>query len=337
MMKQLSNEKKSEIIAYNKIGKSEREISILTQVPRSTIGNILRNYIKRGTLNRYGKSGRKLCIQTEDIEILLREVKLNPKISAAKLAIILKNKTGKDVTPQTIRNYLKKNSYKSRIACKKPLLKKKNKIARFEISKKWINWCKTEWNDVIFSDECKFNVFYNSNRKIWRKDGTRLSDKNIIPTIKHGGGSVMVWGCMSHKGVGNLVFIDEIMDKYLYANILANNLVLSASKMGMDRYIFQHDNDPKHSSKFVSQFLEENKIEVLNWPSRSPDINPIEHVWAHMKRELRGKMFKNKNDLKMALLALWEDISQEFLEKLVQSMPRRVKAVLSEKGGHTSY
>jgi hypothetical protein len=136
---------------------------------------------------------------------------------------------------------------------------------------------------------------------------------------------------ISSKGVGDLVFIDKIMDRFLYVNILANNLDTSAAKIGLDRYIFQHDNDPKHSSALVKKFLEEKKINVLKLPSQSPDLNPIKHIWAYMKRELRGKMFKNKDELKKTLLDLWNDISVDFVRKLMILMPRRIRAVLLAK------
>ncbi|KAH8288665.1 hypothetical protein KR054_007468, partial [Drosophila jambulina] len=72
----------------------------------------------------------------------------------------------------------------------------------------------------------------------------------VKATVKHGGGSVLVWGCMSARGVGNLIFIDGIMNAEMYLNILKENLHSSATKMGLERdnFIFQQDNDPKHTA-----------------------------------------------------------------------------------------
>jgi hypothetical protein len=91
---------------------------------------------------------------------------------------------------------------------------------------------------IIFSDECKFKMFYSDEHvKKWRRLGTGLLPKNITPTVKFGGGSVMVWGCISCHGVGRLVFIDEKINAARYVNILANNLEESAELMGLDSYI----------------------------------------------------------------------------------------------------
>lgn len=172
---------------------------------------------------------------------------------------------------------------------------------------------------------------------MWREPSKKLNPRYVETTVKFGKGNVMVWGCFSSKGVGKLVFIDEIMDMWLYLDILRNNLWESASIMGLDHFIFQHDNDPKHSSKLVSEFLEVSEIEVLDWPSQSPDLNPIEHVWAYMKKELRGTNFKTKNDLKVELVRLWNSLPQGFIYKLVKSIPKRVKEVLKSNGKYTNY
>ncbi len=85
------------------------------------------------------------------------------------------------------------------------------------------------------------------------------------------------------------------MDAIAYKNILANNLFQSAAKMGLDYFYFQHDNDPKHTSKFYNKYLEFQEINTLDWPTQSPDLNPIEHVWALIKTKLREFYAKNKN------------------------------------------
>lgn len=148
------------------------------------------------------------------------------------------------------------------------------------------------WKNVIFVDESKFNLFTSDTKqqRVWRKPNTELQSKNINSTVKHGGKSVMVWGAMGYNGVGDLVFIDTTMNKEVYLNILKNNLVSSAEKLGVsNNYCFYQDNDPKHTALDVRLWLLYNCPKVLKTPPQSPDLNPIEHLWAYLEQAIRKK------------------------------------------------
>ncbi len=101
------------------------------------------------------------------------------------------------------------------------------------------------WNHVLWSDETKINLFGSDGvKRVWRQPGEEYKDKCVLPTVKHGGGSVMVWGCMSAAGTGELQFIEGTMNANMYCDILKQRLGRRA--------VFQHDNDPKHTSKMTT-------------------------------------------------------------------------------------
>ncbi|GFV47694.1 transposable element Tc1 transposase [Trichonephila clavipes] len=181
------------------------------------------------------------------------------------------NTLGRSVSAETVRRVLRKAGYNGRVARKKPLIGKRNRVKRLKFAKEHILKPQQFWNEVIFSDESKFNIFGSDGRRmVSRKPNTSHHPKHTIPTVKHGGGSVMVWECMAAPGVGKLVFIDGIMHKIAYLNILQNNLKESADNLGLgSNFIFQQDNDPKHTAFGVKEWLLYHCRNQLNTPPHS--------------------------------------------------------------------
>ncbi|GFY04328.1 transposable element Tcb2 transposase [Trichonephila clavipes] len=144
---------------------------------------------------------------------------------------------------------------------------------------------------------------------------------------------------MAATGVGNLVIIDGIMNQYSYLNILKNNLSQSASKLGLDGcFTFQKDNDPKHTARVVREWLLYNvRKQIKKNRPQSPDLNPIEHLWNYLDRQIRKQEIKTKNDLKKTLLEEWQKIPSSVTQNLVKSVPSRLRAVIKAKGYPTNY
>ena len=173
---------------------------------------------------------------------------------------------------------------------------------------------------------------------VWRSAKEEFEPHCTVPTVKYGGGNVKCWGCFSATGVGNLVFIDGNMTGEMYRDILDKNLLESVKKLKMnDDWIFQQDNDPKHKAAIVTNWLNRNQVERLNWPSFSPDMNPIEHLWDEVERRLKKKQPKNKTELQKCLIEVWEEIEVSVLKKLVDSVPNRLNEVIRVKGYPTRY
>lgn len=151
----------------------------------------------------------------------------------------------------------------------------------------------------------------------------------------------VVWGCMMWEGVEYACKIDGKMDKHLYTAILEDELQASLDHYGKtpQDIIFQQDGDPKHRSYKAMDWLKDHEFQVLSWPPQSPDLNPIEHLWFHLKRRLGGyeKAPGGVLELWDRIQEEWEKIPASVCQNLIESMPRRVEAVLKAKGGLTKY
>ncbi len=109
------------------------------------------------------------------------------------------------------------------------------------------------WNLVLWSDETKINLFGSDGvKRLWRQPGEEYKDKYVLSTVKHVGGSVMVWGCMSAAGTGELQFIEGTMNANMCCDMLKQSMIPSHRRLGC-RAVFQHDNDHCLSKDAVSK------------------------------------------------------------------------------------
>ena len=127
------------------------------------------------------------------------------------------------------------------------------------------------------------------------------------------------------------------MDRFIYRNILETVMLPYAEEEMPLRWVFQHDNDPKHTSNHVKSWLLNNNINVLKWPAQSPDLNPIENLWEIVNGRIKRDSATNKRTLFSQIKDAWEDIPNDQIKRLIDSMPRRCAAVIKNKGYAINY
>ncbi|CAF1233788.1 unnamed protein product [Didymodactylos carnosus] len=261
--------------------------------------------------NIFGR-GRKRKTTTTTDRLIQRKLKIDRRKSARSVTSELEKELGIVISQSTVRRRAHEIGLFGRVARKKPYVSKMNRVKRLKYAKEMLGKPFDYWDTVVWSDESKFNLFGSDGKGVvWRSRKEEFDPKCTLPTVKYGGGSVIVWGCFTEKGVGKLYILDRIMDRFYYREILKKNLIPSIQQLSLGtNFTFMHDNDPKHTLALVRSWLRNNGVRVLQWPSSSPDLNPIEHLWDVLEDRVKKRQPKNKAELALHLVEEWNKIER---------------------------
>ena len=185
----------------------------------------------------------------------------------------------------------------------------------------------------------KLNYSEGTQRQVFgKKNGTAFKKHNTIPIVKFAGGSIMIRECFSSNGTGELQVIHGRMNDSMYSEIIEKNLQKSATSLGHGRnFVLQHDNDPRHTPKLTKELFEDNGISTLNWPSQSPDLNPIENLWNTLKVKVHKLNLQNIKQLEELCKEEWGKVMLDQCGKLVANYKKRLEAVKQNRGYATKY
>jgi len=219
----------------------------------------------------------------------------------------------------------------------------RHKKQRHRFALKHRHWTVEEWKRVVWSDETKVErVGFGGLEWVWKRPaGGAITEQHVKGTVKFGGGGLMMWACATSQGVGYACRIDGGLDGQLYTHILDDEFLQTLEYYGLekDEIIFQQDNDSKHTSRLARRWFEGKGVKVLSWPSQSPDLNPMENLWHHLKQQLAAYPTEacNVDSLWERVQTEWEKIPVDACVHLIESMPKRIAAVLKAQGGYTKY
>ena len=256
--------------------------------------------------------------------------------SAADLSGSLKERTSTEISRRTVQRRLHERNFKKCPKTKKPYVSSVNRRKRVNFAKRYRAWTVDEWKKVVWSDESPFVLRCQNRSYVWCRPTEKFSPRSLQGTLKHQK-KIMVWGCFSWHGVGAFHQIKGALTKEKYRPISTRQMRPSARRLHGENFIFQHDNDPKHTSHVVKNYLRNQSIEVLSWPPQSPDLNPIENLWGEINRKLRKRTFQSEEQLFDSLKQEWVNLSNDYLKKLVESMPNRCRKVIKSRGYPIDY
>ncbi|KAG2468153.1 TC1A transposase, partial [Polypterus senegalus] len=336
--KELSVDLRDRIVSRHKSGEGYRKISAALKVPVSRVAFIIRKWKKFETTRTLPRVGRQSKLSNWGRRVLVREVTKNLMVTLSELqrSSVERREPSRRTT---ISAAIHQSGLYGRVARWKPLLSKRHMADHLEFAKRHLKDSQTMRNKILWSDETKIELFgVNARHHVWRKLGIAHHQANTIPTVKHGGGSIMLWGYFSVAGTGRLVRIKGKMIVAMYRDILDKNLLQSALDLRLgQRFIFQQDNDPKHTAKISKEWLQDNSVNVPEWPSQSPDLNPIEHLWRDLKMAVHRCFPSNLMELERCCKEEWAKLAKDRCTKLVASYSKRLEAVIAATGASTKY
>ncbi len=265
--KELSKDVRDKTVDLHKAGMGYKTIAKQLGEKVTTVGAIIRKWKKHKITANLPQTGAPCKISPRGVSMIMRTVRNQPRTTREDLVNDLKA-AGTIVTKKTIGNTLRREGLKSCSARKVPLLKKAHVLVRL----KFANDSEENWVKVLWSDETKIQLFdINSMRRVWRRRNAAYDHKNTIPTVKHGGGNIMLWGVFLLRGQDHCTASKGWWTGSMYRQ-----------GQGIENG-FQHDNDPKHTAKATKEWLKKKHIKVLECPSQSPDLHPIENLWRELK------------------------------------------------------
>jgi transposase len=328
----LTEDQRWMIVSLHKDGQNNDTIAAKVLCHVQSVQRWIEHYNTTQSVQDNRRSGRKRKLTAEDSSAIITSATNQPRTTPK----VLRRELQLSVSARTIRRTLDSAGLPGRVAQVQHPFTSDNLRARRSFGEGYSRW-KEDWHTVIFSDETSMPLGPSGREYVQRPPGQALNPKYTIKKKTHYPKAHM-WGCFCSKGVGaNYIFTDNL-DKVLLRHILSTNLIRAAHRFfPSGQWWLLHDNDPKHTSGLVRDWCHNNGVSELDFPPYSPDLNPIENVWSDWKRRVHARNASTMDELKQYMQEEWDATNPSFLAKLVNSMPKRCKAVVANQGHKTTY
>lgn len=323
-------------------GESNAEVARLLGCSTRTVRTYAAALRKVGALSRrIHKGGRPRKLDPRTMRVVVKEALEGESLNQQDMVHYLGDFHNIRVSKTTVKRALRRHNV---LSCKKrrrALLTQRHRDLRLAFAREHIHWTSEQWSKVLWSDESRRNLWgCDGSREVFRRRGAALRERDVTPTVKHGGGGIMIWGCFTSKGVGRLTRLVGSVNTDKYLRICGPLIMFSIAEAGLsfEEATFQQDNASCHVSATSRAWFEEGGIKLMKWPPQSPGLNPIENLWADLKKRVyTHPRAPNLEALWEIIEGEWDSTPPDLCQRLVDSMPRRLMAVINAKGGYTKY
>lgn len=329
------------IVGRLEAGQSQVQICREFNLTPSVVCNLWKQFQDTGSIKRKPGQGRPRATTARDDRYLAVLARRHRGATASQLSRDLSAATGTRISRVTVSKRLNERGLFARRPAVCVPLSSTHRRDRLAWCRQHSDWSREQWATVLFTDESRFSLNTDSRRTfIWREPGTRYVPCNVREINSYRGGGVMVWAGIMLDGRTPLHFFDRgtVTGVKYRDEVLEPYVRLFRGAVGPE-FILQDDNARPHRALLVDEFLESEDIRRMDWPARSPDLNPIEHVWDALGRAVatRNPPPRTIKELKTALLNEWDQLPQTLINCLISSMTSRCEACMAVRGDHTPY
>jgi hypothetical protein len=349
--KELSPYLRGRIVEAYTCGATPSALATRFSLPRSTIQSTLDLSELRNDGESQSRIGRPKSCTPNDERRILRIVRAEPKLSYRELL----SQLGLEIHPNTIKKVLKEHGIQNWKCKRRPFLTPVLAAKRLAWCIKYKGWTAEEWGMIVWSDECSVERGRGKRDEYAFRTASQKWQPNMVQTYNCKKNiKVMVWGAFWDDGRSNLYLMDRDFESAKHGYSAESYLeVLDGEVAGIFEnldpgYEFMQDNASIHTAYKVRNWFAEKEIQLLqNWPPHSPDLNPIEHIWWHLKTRVydmfpdvaadKSESEHARQRLESCLQAAWDTLDKGIFDSLYQSMPRRIAACIAAGGWHTKY
>ena len=326
-------------------GRSQRSVAAEVNLSQSTVCKVYQRFQQTAAFTARPRSGRRRCTSERDDRFIVSMALRNRHQTGVTIQQRLREVRGVVASEWTVRRRLKVANLTPRRPATGPRLLPRHLTARKEFARIHKNWTLDQWTPILFSDECRMCLNGCDRReRVYRRPEERYAQCCISERVAYGGGSVMFWGGISYDARTELVFVPSGgrgggLTAARYITEILEDHVVPYAGMFDEGFMLMQDNAPCHTARVTAAYLREVGIHTMVWPAMSPDLNPIEHMWDRLKRNVRARnpAPATVDELKIALLEEWEAIPQNYIRKLIKSMKNRLRCVSRARGSNTRY